>query len=148
MKRLLFLIALACVFGWPINPQGNPWHVSMIRLIADPAGFSSKQVAVIGFIHFGREGDLLYPHYEDYLHGILENSIRVRRTSQMARDEEHLDGNYVQVVGTFVSEAPGSIPSGTILDITRCVLWSEINNPRSKKMEGIHLLPQTKQQKN
>lgn len=145
-RRTIKLAALffACLSALPLLPQGNPWHVSMMRLIAEPQQFSRKQVAVIGFISFEREGDLLYLHREDYLHGIMENAIRIQRSAQMERDREHLDLNYVSVFGTFVAEPSGSIPSGTVIDVTRCTLWSETRDPRSQKSKDLHVLPPKK----
>lgn len=60
IRRFVLLAALVPIsLGWGSSAE-PPVDVSIINLIATPEKFDGKLVSVIGFIHIGREQDLLF----------------------------------------------------------------------------------------
>ncbi len=102
-------------------------YPSLIQIIANPEKFDGKEVSVAGFLLIEHEGDALYFHREDYEHGLLENSIWVDTTAEMAKEKAGLNLKYVIVTGTFVARGDGlqQIEAGGITKIKRVMICPE-----------------------
>jgi hypothetical protein len=138
MKKL---IALVCVMALGASAAGQlpgPPVVSMIQLIVNPGKYNGQRISVVGFMHLGNESDLLYFHYEDYLHGLTENAVWFERNPEIMKYAEMLDMNYVLFTGTFVEKrnSDARSNSGAITRIERVSLWSELKHPMTEKFEG------------
>jgi hypothetical protein len=67
MKRLAMMLLFAWPFfpTWAAPPTAQPQHVSLIQLIATPAGYHGQPVLVSGYLTVGFEDDVLYLGEED-----------------------------------------------------------------------------------
>jgi hypothetical protein len=94
----------------------------MIQLIAFPAAFDGKRVAVAGYCHLEFEGNGLFLHEEDFARNLSTNAVRLRMPYPLPANYKAANDSYVAVEGTFRAPSPGA-PGfrGTLADITR--LW-------------------------
>jgi len=97
---LLILTLFSTSSGYNATPDG-PTVVSLIQLIATPEKFDGKLVSVEGFLHIGREAQLLYLGQEDYKHGLDGDALWFHLDENMAKDASKLNRNYVGIVGVF-----------------------------------------------
>jgi len=121
------------------HPQTqSPAHVSVIQLIANPERYEGKLVSVTGFIHIGREQDLFYLGEADFNHSIVENALWFHLSEQMGKDWQELNRKYVGIVGIFSArhEGPYGCPNGGFPDIKRVQVWSTLENPTGKALDG------------
>ena len=128
----LFLALTCCSVS---SPAENPQVVSLVQLIATPERFDGKLVTVIGFFQLDEEGegDSLYLHHEDSRHALTRNRVIVARNSAVTYQKLQLNGNYVLVTGRFRAARPKDDSVGKVIDITRCMVWSNSDDPRGGK---------------
>jgi len=144
MRKVCILLMMLAFAVCQADSEPNPPVVTMIQLIANPDRYNGKEVTLIGFLRMGSEGDTLYLSSEDYRHD-TPNGLRLERSPDMMRNREVLDLNYVLVVGTFraASSGPSRIVlwAGSITNVTKSMLWSDMRNPRSEKL-GVGQKPE------
>jgi hypothetical protein len=95
--------------------------VSLVDLIANPTQFVGHQVMVKGYVHLAFEGNAIYLHKEDYLHGLSRNGLWVDLA--VGVDGSKCQDRYSIVEGTFVRGGPSGhlgLWSGAIENVTRC----------------------------
>ena len=99
-----------------------------MAVIANPAKYEGKKIAVIGFMHLEFEGNVLYTHREDYVHALLGNGIWV----DVDQDKQSLSDSYVMAVGTFTANDKGHMGlwSGRLSKITTIKQWSTLQEPK------------------
>ena len=133
---LLGLFLLPAPAGSNAAPE-LPLVVSTIQLIATPEQFDGKLVSVIGFIHIGREQDLLFVGEQDFNHAIDENALWFRLNEGMGQAWQKLNRNYVHIVGMFSAkhEGPITCPNGGFPEIRRYAIWSLQSNPIGKALD-------------
>lgn len=122
MKKRVALIGLLTI---GLQGVAQPIDVSMLSLIAAPKDFDGKQVRVIGFARLEFEGNAIYLHKEDYLHGILKNGLWLDIDSLPRKAGAIPDNQYVIVEGTFSMKDQGHLGlwAGSIQKITRLDRW-------------------------
>jgi|SRR6266404_4129640 len=105
----------------------------LIRLIARPADFDGQRVRVIGFVRLEFEGNVMYPHKEDYDHALLGNGVWLSISDQIQQRTAELTGKYCLVEGRFSASNRGhmGVWSGAIEDVSRFQVWS--GSRRTKK---------------
>ena len=93
------------------------YDVSLYELLANPAPFQGHRVRVIGFAHFEREGNGLYPHREDWERHIARNGLWLDPPAR----SDSLSDHYVIVEARFDAKARGHLGmwSGTLDSVTR-----------------------------
>lgn len=141
MNRNLVVLSTICVFIFvgasaphaqsepPLPPDcidrsadGSCKHlVSIVRLIADPGTFDGKRVLLSGFLHLEFEGNAIYLHRDDWIHGITENALWV--SFAPGGSTKSCQNKYVSIEGTFSAAERGHMGlfSGTLKDISRCL---------------------------
>ena len=122
MKRRF---ALAWLFVLANIAVAEPVDVSLITLIATPADFDGKQVRVKGFARVEFEGNAIYLHRDDYLHGITKNGLWLDLEMASGKSAASADKRYVLVEGVFSMREQGHFGmwSGSIKHITRIQPW-------------------------
>lgn len=143
MKKFLPLLLVLGFFAQSTISAKTPAYVSLIRLIADPAEFNGKLVSVVGFLRLEPEGAALYVAATDYDNGLSENALHLELSDQIAQSARELNMSYVRLVGTFSTKHLGDLPfpSGEIIGITRCELWSRPNHPRAERYKELWKKP-------
>lgn len=140
MSRLSLYLLLAFLLIGSSNDAGSqvPQNLSMIELIANPDKFDGRLISVTGYLRVQFEGDALYLHQEDYLHGLTKNSLWIERSDEVVEQLESLDSNYIVIAGLFNAKNRGhmNMHSGSIRHIGKFGLWSKPNCPRSKAKAG------------
>jgi hypothetical protein len=133
---VLFIFSILVPCGYGASPDA-PMHASIIQLIASPEKYDGKLVSVTGFIHIGREQDLLFLGQEDFIHALDENALWFHLSEEMGKDWEKLNGNYVSLIGIFSSkqEGPYGCPNGGIAVVKRFAVWSTPSNPIGKALD-------------
>lgn len=134
LASLMLIVVLSAA---PIEDRAKP--VSVIELIAFPDKFDGKTVAVTGYLTLGERAEL-YLHEED-ARNLLPNSLSVDTTSQMRRDHEKLDREYVTLKGKFIKAKggdPGAYERGHITDVQSCTFWSDPRHPISLRLENMY----------
>ncbi len=103
----------------------EPQSISMVSLVADPQRYDGQFVRVIAFLHLEFEGNVLYPHKEDYEHTIIPNGVWVSLTDQQKINAKKLSNSYVIVEGMFSSKEKGHMGmwSGSLQEINRLEKW-------------------------
>lgn len=104
------------------SADGSCKHlVSIVRLLADPGTFNGKRVLLVGFLHLEFEGNAIYLHRDDWIHGITQNALWVSFASGVS--SKSCQNKYVSIEGTFSAAERGHMGlfSGTVKDIDRCV---------------------------
>jgi len=102
-------------------------NVSMVQLIANPQAWDGKHIRVIGFLRLEFEGDSIYLHQEDYMHGITNDALWVDRPKDLtASQQREINTGYVICEGIFRAGKHGHMGmfSGTISNVTRLEPWS------------------------
>jgi len=77
----------------------RPHDVSLIRLIADPAGFDGKRVRTVGLLDLDGDVTMVYLHREDQQMHLLRNGLALR--SPPGKDCR--SGSYVILDGVFAA---------------------------------------------
>ena len=123
MKRRLAFIGLLVFASAAI---AEPLNVSLISLIAAPKEFDGKQVRIIGFARLEFEGNAIYLHQEDYLHGITKNGLWLDVELASKKAAMKANNRYVIVEGIFSMKDQGHFGmwSGSIQKVTRMDAWS------------------------
>jgi hypothetical protein len=105
----------------------EPKNVTMIQLLANPEKFDGKVIRVIGFLRIEFEGNVLYPHREDYENSILGNGIWVDVTPEMRKETKSINMHYVIMEGIFSATEHGheGAWSGSLKKISRAQLWHQ-----------------------
>ncbi|HXN73877.1 MAG TPA: hypothetical protein VN861_15130 [Candidatus Acidoferrales bacterium] len=137
IRRFVLLAAFVPIsLGWGSSAE-PPVDVSIINLIATPEKFDGKLVSVIGFIHIGREQDLLFLGEADFNHGLYQNAVWFHLSEQMGAEREKLNKNYVGIVGVFSirHEGPSGCPNGGFSSIKRYRVWSTPKNPVGQALD-------------
>jgi hypothetical protein len=96
--------------------------LSMIDLIANPELFDGKKVMVQGYVHFEFEGDAIYFHKDDFLHGISRNALWLMVSTARAKELKDCQDSYALIRATFKAGIGGhnSMASGELHDIVGC----------------------------
>ncbi len=94
--------------------------VSLIQLIASPAEYEGKRVAVAGFCNLAFEGNALYLHEEDFRKMLRVNAVRLDLPTPIPSAYQKAHWKYAMVEGVFSAPRPGA-PGyrGRIHSITR-----------------------------
>jgi hypothetical protein len=131
-------MALLLIVAPGLRPDAHPELVSLVRIIANPHQYNGKLVSVIGYLVVATGGTAIYLNSNDYEHQITANALWVKMSTQMQHNEEKLTMNYLLLEGTFDSDHVGLMPypSGEIIGVTRCDVWSDTRNPRAEKWGG------------
>jgi hypothetical protein len=142
MKRISAILIVLTLCGPAAVPKQLSPGISLIQLIANPEKYNGQTVTVIGFMTIAFESDMLYLGYEDYQHAIVPNAVWFERNPRIMADNERLDMNYVQIVGTFTTDTIGfglGRPGvGGIKTISSAVLNSELKHPIAEKFANAH----------
>ena len=102
------------------------YRASMIELVANPEKFDGKAIRTIGFLNLEFEGNVLYPHKEDYDHAILGNGVWVDTDAKLLPKKiTSRRLRYAIIEGTFNAKNAGHMGawSGALEKITRCDVW-------------------------
>jgi hypothetical protein len=89
--------------------------------------YDKKLVRIIGFLRLEFEGNAIYLHREDFLHGISENSVWVNVPKAMTKEQmEQVNEKYVICEGVFHAGVHGHMGmfSGELSEINRLEPWS------------------------
>lgn len=123
MKRLAAFIGLVA-FATAVSAQSV--DVSLVSLIATPREFDGKQVRVVGFARLEFEGNAIYLHREDHMHGILKNGLWLDVERLPKKSAASANNRYVIVEGVFSMADKGHLGlwSGSIQKVTRMDPWS------------------------
>jgi hypothetical protein len=110
--------------------------VSLLALIAEPAKYDGRKVAVTGYLRLEEEGDAVYLHEEDYRQGLTSNGLWVNVGSACAKTP---DQQYVRLEGTFDAKDQGHLNlwSGALKDVTRCEPWGPVAAPGMKSYKKL-----------
>jgi len=106
--------------------------VSLIQLIANPQTYDEKTIRVIGFLRLEFEGNVLYLHNEDFLHGIEKNGLWVDLPRDITQEQiRTINNHYVICTAKFVAKMHGhmSMNSGEVSNITRLEVWPTYEGP-------------------
>jgi hypothetical protein len=122
MKRRF---ALAGLLVFTNFAAAEPIEVSLITLIATPADFDGKQVRVKGFARVEFEGNAIYLHRDDYLHGITKNGLWLDLEMSSSKSASSANKRYVLIEGVFSMKEQGHFGmwSGSIKHVTRIQPW-------------------------
>ncbi len=114
--------------------QPNPTDVPLIRLVVVPEKCHGARIRTIGFVRFEFEGDVIYPHREDYDHALVGNGIWIEVTGKLRSRHKELSMKYCLVEGIFDAKQRGHFGmwSGTIKNITRFQIWSDPARPQNR----------------
>jgi hypothetical protein len=123
-KAFLALIFLLDCFSSSVH-AAEPQFISMFSLLADPLRYDGQFVRVIAFLHLEFEGNVLYPHKEDYERTIIPNGVWVSLTDQQKINAKKFCNSYVIVEGVFSSKMKGhmGMGSGSLQEINRLEKW-------------------------
>src|SRR5437870_2929981 len=101
MRRYMIVAALSVAAFQAFTREGRAVEmaedVSMVQLIATPEKFDGRFVHVFGFLNLEFEGDALYLHREDFVHGLDRNAVWVNQTEAMERARNKLNRHYVLI---------------------------------------------------
>jgi hypothetical protein len=99
------------------------YGVSIVELIATPRLYDGKRVRVTGWLHLEFEGNAIYLHRDDQVHGLTRNGLWVSFARQQG--DSSCAGGYALVEGTFNAGHHGHMGlwSGAIEGIDRCMRW-------------------------
>ena len=128
MRVATLLTILLGLLSEALSAQDVTERVPLVAVIANPAKYEGKKIAVIGFMHLEFEGNVLYTHREDYVHALLGNGIWV----DVDQDKQSLSDSYVMAVGTFTANDKGHMGlwSGRLSKITTIKQWSTLQEPK------------------
>jgi hypothetical protein len=133
MKKFLFCLCLSALFpSETIADADLPLQTSLIQLVASPEKYAGKRVSVIGFLWLSREQDALFLGAEDFRHGIVDNSIGLRMSSEVRKKATTHGAAYVVVVGTFEVSRQGLLSGFQtgLIDVRVVRPWSTLSHPR------------------
>jgi hypothetical protein len=77
----------------------RPPMVSLVQILADPAKFDERRVAVAGFLSLEPEGSALYMHKDDFEYRLSKNALYVIASEAVLARKQCFDGQYVLVLG-------------------------------------------------
>ncbi len=101
-------------------------HVSLVQLIATPDAFRGQQVLVMGFVALEFEGNAVYLHRDDFVHGLTKNGLwlELRDARDVARFSA-ASPSYAIVEGRFSPDDKGHMGlfSGALHKIRRLSPW-------------------------
>jgi hypothetical protein len=124
-----------------VHPTGTasetPQTRSIIEVVANPDKFDGKLISVIGYLRIEFEGDALYLHEEDYLHGLVINSLWIElpdKVDNVVEQLQSLSSNYIFITGEFDAKKKGhmGMHAGTIKPTGKFGLWSKPSCPRRR----------------
>jgi hypothetical protein len=101
----------------------HPADASLIELISSPERFRGLWVRVIGYVVLEFEGNAVYMHEEDFVHGIMRNALWLEVSSNgpptLARP------GYAIVEGRFAADVHGHMGlfSGALTELRRISPW-------------------------
>jgi hypothetical protein len=97
---------------------------SLIELISSPERYRDRWVRIIGFVVLEFEGNAVYLHEEDFVHGITRNAIWLDVESSGA--PQLTRPGYAIVEGRFSADAHGHMGlfSGALTRIGRISPWA------------------------
>jgi hypothetical protein len=118
MRTQSYLVAV-CVLGVLATPvaamaeceladRSCSAKVSLISLVANPERWTSKRVAVSGYVVLKSEGTVLFLQPEDRELGILANGIWLR-ISEESQVPSGFKSGWARVIGVFDSEIHGHL---------------------------------------
>jgi hypothetical protein len=139
MKYFLAILVLAFGFhgaeaqgvrGYNAHPdEGSAVegaNTSIVELIANPQRYDNRRVRIIGFLRLEFEGNGIYLHQEDFIHGIAENAIWVDPPKAMTKEQmNQVNNKYVICEGVFHAKLHGHMGmfAGELSDINRLESW-------------------------
>ena len=107
--------------------EGDNMHVSLVNLIANPEKYNGKTIQVVGYLNLEFEGDAIYLHKEDYVHGLTTNGFWVRFSDKISKraDLNKYSKKYVIIIGTFDMNRHGHMGlfAGELKNIRRLDTW-------------------------
>lgn len=120
-QSLLLAGLLLASTGTAFAQSVAPINTSLIQLIASPNEYDGKRVQIVGFVRLEFEGNAIYLHQDDDVHGILKNGLWLNVEKLPKATRLQVDGRYVFVEGIFSMEDRGHLGlwSGALHDITR-----------------------------
>ncbi len=101
-------------------------NTSIVDLIANPQKYDHRRVRIIGFLRLEFEGNGIYLHREDFIHGISENAIWVNTPKAMTKEQmDQVNNKYVICEGVFHAKLHGheDMFAGELSDINRLESW-------------------------
>jgi hypothetical protein len=119
--------------GQPSSVDGG--NTSIVELIANPLKYDNKRVRIIGFVRLEFEGNAIYLHREDFLHGISENSVWVNVPKAITKEQmTEVNEKYVICEGVFHASSHGHMGmfSGELSDINRLEPWGFLRDNDKK----------------
>ena len=124
MKRALLLIFISSLLSgcdfyeeWWKTENFDEYHVSIIKLIADPDRYHNKPVQVVGYVSFQFEDHSVCLHKEDSINGIARNCMWLKT------DKQKCNNVYAIVSGRFNKHNLGHMGAfgGAIEEVER--IW-------------------------
>jgi len=129
--QLCVLTAVLVTLPPTVRSADESEGVSLIKLIATPERYDGKRVRVIGYCWLEFEGDAIYLHEDDYLHGISENAVWLALSDEQRASRTTWRGRYVLASGVFRAQDRGHFGmfAGSLTKLTRLELWSDPKKP-------------------
>jgi hypothetical protein len=123
------LTAVTLLFNGVTRAQcDEPVDVPLIRLIAVPEKYNGVLVRTIGFVRLEFEGNVMYPHREDYENALVGNGVWIDIDEKRLKQETstHIM-RYCLIEAIFDANHRGhfGIWSGSLKDIKRFEVWSD-----------------------
>ncbi|MBC8101530.1 MAG: hypothetical protein H7Z41_02945 [Cytophagales bacterium] len=113
----------------------EPADLPLVRLVTMPEKYHGIRVRTIGFVRIEFEGNVLYPHREDYEHALLGNGVWIELTDKLRSQGKQYSMKYCLIEGVFDAKQQGHLGlwSGTIKSISRLQIWSDPAKPRTQR---------------
>lgn len=106
----------------------EPVDVPLIRLIAVPEKYNGVLVRTIGFVRLEFEGNVMFPHRDDYEHSLVGNGVWINiNENNLKQEGSTYVMKYCLIVGTFDMNDHGHMGlwSGSLNNIKRFEVWSD-----------------------
>lgn len=102
----------------------HPRDASLIELISSPERFRGRWVRIIGYVVLEFEGNAVYLHEEDFVHGIVRNALWLEVDS--SGPPPLTRPGYAIVEGRFAADMHGHMGlfSGALTEIRRVSPWA------------------------
>lgn len=142
---LLRMAAAVCCLlagvGVVESVQLPPRPVSLIQVIANPQAFDGRRIWIIGVADLG-PASFLYLGINDYRNLLTANAIRLNPGYGACAPLDGpkpsaMDGKYVLVEGTFRAGDSSGATVGTMVKVTKCVLWSDPTAPKREQIRKM-----------
>ena len=123
--RLTLLCVVVLVLASPSAWATELVDTTVLRLLARPELYDGRAVRVIGYCWLEFEGDALYLHEDDFLHGVMADAIWLSLSREQNGAYRPASGGYAIVEGIFRASSHGHLSAfgGTLENITRLQPW-------------------------